>query len=498
MDTLRILVVAAECSELAAAGGVAEYVPGLARALQDKGHDVRVLIPHYGFVPIPHGSDSRPLPVTMGSGIRYAGNSTLVEVPGQAGAKPMKVYLIDAHDRFGAIESPAGIYAKEDRERWLSFSAAVINLLMSDDWCRSADVVHCNDAHTALVPVLLSVTRARAPGSSLARLRSVLTIHNLLDQMLFEDGPRLVEHCVLGADDFRGLGFEYWGKANVMKAGLLAADMVSTVSRTYAKEICMSQDYGFGLEGVLRDDVDKRGRLVGIVNGIDSARWAMRDFDYHAADAAAMLASCRRALRAPLFDAWGWAQDGNPVIGWRARWDSQKGIDLLVERAAELTENARLLVCSWGADPGQPQLFDSWQVLNRLAAERPDRLLVNPPGISRVEETATHYGVSDFILVNSRYEPCGLVQMEAMRYEAIALVSRTGGLADTVFDGQNGFVFSPGNGDEMVAAVERALAIFADPLQRDSLSQRVLAASERNAWSARIPEYEALYEAALA
>ncbi|MBL8726585.1 MAG: glycogen/starch synthase, partial [Planctomycetes bacterium] len=410
---------------------------------------------------------------------------------------PIQVYLVDAHDSFGTTQSPGGIYANEERARWLSFSAAVVNLLMSDDWCSTADIVHCNDAHTAHVPVLLSVARMRSPGSGLGRMRSVLTIHNLLDQMLFEDGPRLVEQCGLGADDFRGLRLEYWGKANVFKAGLLAADIVCTVSRTYAREICASEERGFGLAGVLRD-VDTQGRLVGIVNGIDTARWAMRDFDYHADDAAAMLDSRRRANRAHLFGAWGWVADGDPVIGWRARWDSQKGIDLLVERAAELTGRARLLVCSWGVDPGQPRAFEFWQGLSRLAALRPDRLLVNPPGVSRVEETAAHYGVSDLMLVNSRYEPCGLVQMEAMRFGAIPLVSRTGGLADTVLEAQNGFVFTPAMGDEMVAAVDRALAVNADPMRRDGLIQRILAESELNDWSSRVPEYEALYKAALA
>jgi starch synthase len=264
-----------------------------------------------------------------------------------------------------------------------------------------------------------------------------------------------------------------------------------TVSRTYADEIQTTEEFGFGLAGVLR-----ARPVVGIVNGIDEARWCMDGVDY-ARPAAAVVSTLKRAAREPIFTAWKWPLAGDPVVAFRGRWDHQKGVTLLAACMPDILTRARVVLCTWGIPGEDDRLQGAWDCLQALAAARPDRLQINPTGVSGLQETASHYTVADFFLMPSQYEPCGLAQMEAMRYGTVPIVRRTGGLADTVFEiprpgiaSPNGFVFQRNTPDQLVAAVDRAV----DRWTANSLGERIEnALRQRNGWATRVPAYEALF-----
>lgn len=483
MHPLRILIASAECEPPAVVGGVAQFVPSIARALRRRGHDARVVIPHYGYL-------SHEVAGT-GAHIEYdvplGGETVRVRVRSihvGHGPNAVPVYLVDCHQLFTRAIANA-IYLPVAPERWIAFARAVVAFIEHSDWMPA--IVHCQDAHTSMIPVFLAQRRAVSPGGPLAKVRTLLTIHNLLDQG--KGDASLVAYAGLPASAFHELGFEFYGGANCMKAGILAADAVNTVSRSYANEICASDDVGFGLSGVLAE-AHSNGRLTGIVNGIDEALWRMAGFDYAAASLLD-LDERKRAAREALLPSWGWAADGDPVLSFRARWDWQKGPDLLVDVLADLAARWRIVVCTWGTPGAGDVLRTYWESLNRFAAEHADRVLVNPAGVATAPETATHYLVTDAMLMPSRYEPCGLVQMESQRYGVVPIVRRTGGLADTVREGDNGFTFDAIDAAAMVAAAQRARAVLADEVKRSSLLRSVV--TQNNGWDMRMSEYEALY-----
>jgi starch synthase len=188
-------------------------------------------------------------------------------------------------------------------------------------------------------------------------------------------------------------------------------------------------------------------------------------------------------------------------VAFRSRWDNQKGVVLLTDCVSEIMKRARVLVCVCGT-PGQDEsLRSAWESLKNLAAARPDRLQINPTGIATVEETASHYGVADLFLMPSKYEPCGLTQMECQRYGTVPIVRHTGGLADTVFESTdsrtaspNGFVFQDMDTRQLLDAVDRALAAFHEPSAWSKIVENAL--RQANGWPTRVPEYEEVFSKA--
>lgn len=494
---MRVLIATPEIAELAPVGGIAEYVLGLAAALLKKGHDVRVVLPLYEFLTRrPHlQAVKERVVIRMGLGATEVTPVCRLEIESPDGGRPsLPVILLGGHKHFATVRDGRDIYNWPNHEPWVVFSRGVVDWLKDDrDW--QPDVIHCQDSHTALIPVYIRQLRSADPFTS--RVGTVLTIHNLLNQGA---GPReLVTLAGLPAECFDQL-FEYHGFSNCFKAGLLTADVVNTVSRTYAQEICRSSDFGFGLEGVLRMLRDT-GKLAGIVNGIDESRWVMKNLSYSGSDTAEDVLQGKNAAREPLFGKWDWQVSGDPVIAFRARWDIQKGVDLLLKALPAITSIARTVIVTWGTPGATPYLQKLWEELGAMATERPDRLLVNPEGLSRGEETSAHYAVADFFLMPSRYEPCGLTQQECQRFGTIPIVRQTGGLADTVaeqytsdFPSPNGYVFRALDSEAMLEAVQRAVEGFLNPAKHCALIVKALL--QRNGWGGRSAEYEGLYDRA--
>jgi starch synthase len=470
---MRILMVCAEFAPWAKTGGLADAVAGLSDALCAGGHDVRVLIPRYAHLPAPTGA------VQTVAGI--GGPYRLAEIepePQAAGTRGARVFLLDLAELTGD-----SVYTGDARDggRFLRLCAAAIGLSAAEGW--RPDILHCHDWHTALVPVFQRLT----PGSY---ARTVLTLHNVgyqgifADEILEEHGFAVLEQ-VLPADARVG------GGTNFLRAGLRAADRVTTVSPTYAEEI-RRPEFGMGLEDVLR----ARGSdLVGILNGVDYGVWSpekdpfLREH-YDATDLAP-----KRRIKQALLERLKLAPDGDaPLVGVASRLVDQKGIDILTAALPALLQGTSASFTVLGL--GDAALAAE---LRRLSDAHRTRVAF----IEGYDEALAHeiFAGSDLTVVPSRYEPCGLTQMYALRYGTIPVVRATGGLADTIrhFDAAtglgNGSVFRDADPQGVLWGIGTALAWFADGDLWPQLIQNAMAADF--SWPRHIPPYEELYRSLL-
>jgi starch synthase len=341
------------------------------------------------------------------------------------------------------------------------------------------DVIHCHDWHTGLVPVLMR-ERFR---NEFAETAAVYTIHNLAYQGEFD--LDVLDKLCLPRALFNPHQVEAWGRLNFLKAGAAFSNRVNTVSPTYAKEI-LSPSYGANLDGFMRSLSD-RGRLSGILNGIDQDVFnPATDPDlpaHYSADDMAGKDLCKQALLAELELE---PIPGAPLLGVVSRMSSQKGMDLIAETARELFDLPVQLVIL-GA--GEPPIVDA---LTCLAREYPRHLRYmdgfNLPLGARI------YGACDGFLMPSSFEPCGLGQMIARRYGALPLVRATGGLVDTVTEGEDGFVFHQRSPEEFVATVRRLAKAFKAPKKWAKLVHHAMKMDA--GWRSSALEYERLYQEA--
>ena len=485
---LRVLFIASEVAPFAKTGGLAQVASALPRALAALGHDVRVLMPKYRGVEAQSPDLRVVIPqVRVPLGDRTA-EGALWEGRNPAG---LPIYFL-AHDHYYDRD---GLYGTNDGDYWDNCERFIF-------FCRGAlealgalgrdpasawrpQLIHANDWQTGLVPVYLRTLYRDHPG--LGRLATLFTIHNLAYQGVFwhYDMPM----TGLGWDLFTPAGIEFYGKINFLKGGLVFADLLTTVSRTYAHEI-RTAAFGDGLEGVLEERSED---LHGVVNGIDDEVWnpetdAAIATRYSAADLEGK-AVCREALRREL------GLDNGPglVIGMVTRLVGQKGLDLVLEALPEMLAAGSAFVL---LGSGAPHLEEAF---TQAAAEHPGRVAVR---IGFSDDLARRiYAGADCFLMPSRYEPCGLGQLIALRYGTPPIVRRTGGLADTVrpFDATlrtgTGFPFDGFSVEELLDAVRRAVAVHRDQDLWRALVRNAMA--EDFSWDASAREYVMLYRRAL-
>jgi len=470
---MKILMVCAEFAPWAKTGGLADAVAGLSDALCAGGHDVRVLLPRYSHLDAPRGT--RQTVEGLGGPFRITEMepSRSAEHTGKRRAGP-RVFLLELDELTGD-----SVYTADARDagRFLRLSSAAVALSAADGW--RPDVLHCHDWHTALVPVFQRL----APGS---RSRSVLTLHNVGYQGVFAD-EILEEHGFAALEQVLPADSRLGGGTNFLRAGVRAADRVTTVSPTYAEEIRLPE-FGMGLEDVLR----ARGTdLVGILNGVDYRVWSP-DHDpflphrYDATDLAP-----KRRLKARLVERLKLAPDLDaPVIGVVSRLVDQKGVDLLPSVIPPLLQDTPAKFTLLGAGDAA------------IAAELRGIADTHRTRVSFIEgydEQLAHeiFAGADLTVVPSRYEPCGLTQMYALRYGTIPVVRATGGLADTIqhFDPAtglgNGSVFLDADPQGVLWGVRTALGWFADSDVWSHLIQNAMAADF--SWPLQVPLYEKLY-----
>jgi starch synthase len=438
----RVLLASSEIFPLAKTGGLADVCAGLPRALERHGAEVRLLMPAYESA--------------LGA-VRAARQAAdLGGLLGVEAVRLLEVAMPDSGLPAWLLDAPAlyrrrgSLYQDERGEDWhdnwlrfgmLAHAAARLALGAAPDGWRP-DALHCHDWHTGLAPYL--VHRAGA-----ARPRTVFTVHNAAFQGNF--APDCAARLDLPPEALAPEAMEFWGRISFLKAGVRYADRVNTVSPTYAREL-RTPEYGCGLEGVFAQRGDE---LAGILNGIDTERWDPASGAGIAARfsprAPGGKAACKRALQRELGLA---AEPGAPLLIFASRITWQKMADVTLERMPALLErHPRLQFALLGT--GERALEQGFE---RLAPRYPGRVSIRI-AYAEADERRLQAG-ADALLHGSRYEPCGLAYKIAMRYGALPIVRRTGGLADTVSEGVNGFVFEAPTGEDLQSAVERCLETY--------------------------------------
>lgn len=476
----KILFVTSEAHPLIKTGGLGDVSGALPMALKKLRQDIRVILPAYRDAVRHNG------PYTIASLVFHPESHPVRLLEGRLPGTDIPVWLVDIPSLF---DRPGNPYLGPDGRDWhdnalrfAMFARAVTTIALDQaglDW--RPDVVHCNDWQTGLIPALLSLNEPRPA--------TVFTIHNLAYQGLFP--AEYFRQLGLPAALWGMNGLEFYGGLSFIKGGLLYADMLSTVSPTYAKEIC-TPAYGCGLDGLLRHRAD---RLAGILNGADYEEWdPARDLHlphHYDADMLQGKAADKAALQREL----GLSPDaGMALIGFVGRLVEQKGVDLLLTVLDNLFDQPVQVVVLGSGDKS----FE--QTLLALANRHPQRCHVkigfSEPLAHRIEAAA------DIFLMPSRYEPCGLNQIYSLRYGTVPIVRRTGGLADTVIDfsagpAATGFVFEEASPAALAAALQRALSLYAnDPkgwrrLVRSGMGQNF-------SWQQSAGAYLELYQQAVA
>lgn len=441
---MKILFTASECVPFCKTGGLADVVGSLASALAEQGHDVRVILPKYSMISEEYESrmvHTADFEVSLGWRRQYCGIEQL-----QRGG--VTYYFLDNRYYFGRnyIYGLGG----DEHERFAFFCRGVLNALPLIPF--TPDIIHAHDWQTGMIPALLRIQYSGLPRYD--GIHTVFTIHNMQYQGIF--GIKDVQDT-LGLPDhlFTEDKLEYYGNVNFLKAGIVYADQVTTVSPSYAEEI-QTAYYGERLDGLLRA---RRTSLTGILNGLD-----VREFDpatdsriakTYTADDLSGKAACKRALQEEM---WLDVRPEVPVIAMVGRLNSQKGLDLVDYVIADIMHEDLQLVCLGMGESRYVNLF-SWAEQNysgRVAAQ----FVMDDDLAHRV------YAGADLFLMPSAFEPCGLSQLIALRYGTVPVVRETGGLRDTVlsyneFTGEgNGFSFFNYNAHDMLHVLQRALGFY--------------------------------------
>lgn len=469
---LKVLFLSAEVEPFAKVGGLADVAGSLPKALSGMGHDAKVVMPAYSMVV----NDARwgakkvlaQFPVNINPHQIVLADLYEIEHEG------LKVWLIDGDHYFSAVTRSEEVYSPS-REAYLFFSQAALEACRVMQWV--PDIVHANDWHMAFAPVFLR-EKFDWPATS-----SVYTIHNLAYQGEF--GSDTVDAAGLDPSLFNMHQLETWGGVNFLKSGCVFADQVNTVSPTYCQEI-QTEQFGCRLQGLM-SFLYGQGRLRGILNGIDTElhdpevdpriphHFSANDLDGKA------------LCRASLGNETGLElNEGSPIISVVSRLSDQKGFDMIADCAEQILElDCRLLILAIG-DRGMAQR------LRDIEAKNPGRFRFVEAYDAELAQRI--YAGSDIFLMPSSFEPCGLGQMFAMRYGTVPVVRKTGGLADTVFDNVNGFVFENRSAFDMYSAISRAVDAFRTPRWSGFVES---AMNQDHSWSVSAREYVKMYEDAL-
>ncbi|MFA5320951.1 MAG: glycogen synthase GlgA [Candidatus Omnitrophota bacterium] len=459
---MRIAFFTPEAVPYAKTGGLADVTGALSRALCEAGHEVIVLMPAYGKIAV--------------SGIAMEKVMPDVSSHSRGGAVFYFLHNERYFGREGFYGSPAGDYP-DNLERFAFFCRRGLRLLEQLDF--SPDIVHCHDWQAALAAVYLK--SLEADNLFFRKSASVLTIHNLAYQGVFPAGD--FPSSGLGAGMYSVDAMEFYGKVNLLKGGLIFSDALTTVSPTYSRQI-QGEEFGCGLEGILNRRAES---LRGILNGLDYSIWDPSrdreiDFNY---DFGRMegKAENKEALR----KICGLRSDpGAPLLAVVSRLAEQKGVDLIASLLPEISAKGMQTVILGSGDEKYHRL------LGKIAADHPGAVSLH----LKFDENLAHkiYAGSDIFLMPSRYEPCGLSQMIALRYGSVPVVSNTGGLADTV-SAETGFVMESISREQLSGCVAKAALSYGNAEEWRLLVERGLRC--RFSWQAAAGEYVSLYEKVL-
>ncbi len=491
MPTHKILFAASEAHPLIKTGGLGDVAGSLPIALKAQRQDVCIIMPAYHDLIIRAGKLTRIYPMLTGFPASFPKGVRLLE--GTLPNSKVKLWLVDAPDYFdrpgNPYTNPQGSDWPDNAQRFALFARIVVAVAMNKAglaW--QPDIVHCNDWQCGLIPALLSLEATRPA--------TVFTVHNLAYQGLFPAETFAALNLPVSLWDIDSL--EFYGQMSYIKGGLAHADMISTVSPTYAQEI-LTPAYGCGLDGLLNHRTE---RLTGILNGADYEQWDPQHDTLIPHHYSAQSLQNKAANKAALQIRVGLPVAADiPIFAIISRLVEQKGIDLILGSLPELLRSPlRHKIQFIILGNGEPR-FES--AFSALAAQHPTQVATQ---IGFNEELA-HLIESgaDLFVMPSLFEPCGLNQIYSLRYGTVPIVRRTGGLADTVVDATpetlkdrtaTGIVFNEATSLALLAAFERALALYQNP----ALWKQVMCTGMRQdfSWKYSAKQYLALYQLAIA
>ena len=480
MSQLKILFASSEVTPFAKTGGLADVSASLPAALASLGHQVVVVMPMYRSV--------------MEGVFKLKLVDSLLEVPFRGRVLKDKVFYSELSDNLAIYfvkkneffdrsmlySTSEGDYF-DNAERFIFFSSAILNLSQLIDF--KPDIIHCNDWQTSLVPAYLRSIYKGKPFFSAAR--SVLTIHNLAYQGVFDS--EYINISGLPLEFFSMKGFEYYGKVNFLKGGIVFADAVTTVSEKYALEI-QTPEYGYGLDGVLKE---RKEDIFGVLNGVDYEEWNPETDSHIAANYCVDDLSGKKKCKKELMDIYKLKGSENiPLLGIISRLAAQKGFDILAEAVDALLELGAFMVLLGTGD----EIYEKqYAEIGKKHKKRFGTKIAFDNVLAHKIEAG-----SDMFLMPSRYEPCGLNQMYSLRYGTIPIVRATGGLDDTItefnpqkFEG-NGFKFADYSAKALIDEVKKALAVYKDKELWSKLAKKAM--REDFSWAKSAHRYEEIYE----
>jgi len=459
---MKVAICASEVVPFAKTGGLADVAGALPLELESLGQEVIIVMPRYKSIQEPRFSIQRLKPDISYSVI----------------GKNIKVYFIENgafFNRDGLYQDKSGDY-KDNLERFSYYSRRALELLKEINF--KPDIIHCHDWQSALIPIFLKTSYAENPFYQ--NIKAVFTIHNIGYQGLFPKD----EFPKLGIDwkFFNMEMLEFYGQVNLLKGGIVFSGIINTVSPTYSKEI-QTKEFGYGLEGVL---AKRKKDVFGILNGLDYSIWnpktdkfIVRNFSpKKIGDKYKNKEDLQRACKLPV-------EAGVPLFGIVSRLAEQKGFDILAQVIEKICKmNLQLVILGTGD-------LKYHVILENIVKKYPKVISLH----LKFDDVLAHkiYAGSDIFLMPSKYEPCGLGQLISMSYGTIPLVFKTGGLADTVNEG-DGFVFAKYKKEDLIKTIDKAIKAFKNKKKWLGLMRRAM--QNNFSWRESAKEYISLYEKA--
>ncbi len=468
---MRVLHATSEAVPFAKTGGLADVTGTLFNELNDIRVKTRLIMPLY------RGIKSRFKP-------RDTGRSISVEVGPRSYSSRIlsyrgEVFFVECDEFFDRTElyGTASEEFSDNAQRFVFFSKAVLEACITLQYY--PDIIHCHDWQTALVPLYAKTIY----GSAFKETRTVFTIHNLGYQGIFPSS--IMPDTGLDEGWFTYDGIEFYGNVNLLKAGIISADAITTVSDNYAKEI-LTREYGYGLDGVLQK---RAARLSGIINALDYEQWDPSSDKAlparYSVESTAGKARCKGRLVA----ACGFANRKAPLAGMVGRLTSQKGVDLVIGAIDEVVSMGFNVVVLGKGDDKYHKAF------KEEAKKHGGRVFVNLCYDDKLARLI--YAGSDVFLMPSKYEPCGLAQMIAMRYGTVPVARATGGIKDTIADYNHrsgrgtGFLFSGYDASALAECLKRAMCVYGDRARWKRLVAECM--KQRFSWRIAARKYARLY-----
>ena len=475
---MHIAFVASECVPYSKTGGLADVVGALPRALASLGHQVSVYLPRYRQTKLADAETVvHSITVPFDDKYRFCSVATAGTSAG------VKFYFVDYppyFDREALYGTSAADYP-DNAERFALFSRAVLE---ASKILGVPHVFHCHDWQSALVPVMLRTLYAEDP--AFREVGTVFTIHNMGYQGLFP--PDILPLLMLPWDLLTMSKMEFFGQVNFLKGALVFSDFVTTVSKKYSQEI-QTTEYGFGLEGVLRN---RAATVTGILNGVDYDEWSPQTDKFSVAKYLPQDLSGKLKCKQDLLNAFGVtnADPKVPVIGIVSRFAAQKGFDLIAQIMDRLAREEMIMVVLGTGDKPYEEMF-----------LRLNKLFPNKIAIKVAYDNAIAHKIeagADMFLMPSRYEPCGLNQIYSLKYGTVPIVRATGGLDDTIepWDARTGkgtgFKFTEYTGEALLATVKQALLAYRDQSSWQTLMRNGM--GRDFSWGASAREYGKVYD----